>query len=61
MQLTDAGGLVVFLDPLVALRSAARCAALVEHAGSLDEANDILLAQGMSTELAYETEHAAEQ
>ena len=61
VQLTDAGGLVVFLDPLVALRSAARCAALVEHAGSLDEANDILLAHGMSTELAYETEHAAEQ
>ena len=58
VQLTDAGGLVVFLDPLVALRSAARCAALVEHAGSLDEANDILLAHGMSTELAYETEHA---
>ena len=61
VQLTDAGGLVVFLDPLVALRSAARCAALVEHAGSLDEANDILLAHGMSTELAYETKHAAEQ
>jgi hypothetical protein len=61
VQLTDAGGLVVFLDPLVALRSAARCAALVEHAGSLVEANDILLAHGMSTELAYETEHAPEQ
>jgi hypothetical protein len=61
VQLTPAGGLVFFFDPLIALRSAARCAALVEHAGSLDEANDILLARGMSTELAYETERAAER
>ncbi len=61
VQLTDTGGLLFFLDPLVAMRTAARCAALVEHARSLDAANDILLAQGMSTELAYETERAAEQ
>jgi hypothetical protein len=61
VQLTSAGGLVFFLDPLVALRSAARCAALVAEAASLDEANDILLAHGMSTELAYETDRAAEQ
>ncbi len=59
VELTPVGGLVFFFDPLVALRSAARCAALVEHAGSLIEGNEILLAQGISTELAYETEHAA--
>ena len=50
-----------FFDPLVALRSAARCARLVLGAASLEEANDILLADGMSTELRYETERAAEQ
>ena len=50
-----------FFDPLVALHSAARCARLVLDAGSLHEANDILLAHGMSTELAYETRLAAEQ
>jgi hypothetical protein len=61
VQLTPAGGLLFFFHPLIAMRGAARCAALVEHAASLDEANEILLAQGMSTELAYETEHAAEQ
>ena len=33
VELTTAGGLLFFLDPLVALRTAARCAALVEHAG----------------------------
>ncbi|MEJ7824325.1 MAG: DUF1152 domain-containing protein [Solirubrobacteraceae bacterium] len=59
VQLTAAGGQVVFFEPLAALRSAARCARLVERAGSLSEANDILLADGMSTELAYEARHAA--
>jgi hypothetical protein len=50
---------VYYFDPIVALRSPARCAALVEHAGSLAEGNEILLARGMRTELAYETESAA--
>jgi len=54
VRLTPAGGLVFFLDPLVALRTAARCAALVAGAGSLEEANAILLARGISTELQYE-------
>jgi hypothetical protein len=58
VQLTAAGGLVFGFDPLVALRSAARCAVLVEHAGSLDEANEILLARGISTELDYEARRA---
>ena len=59
VELTAAGGRIFFLDAVVALRSAARGAALVEHAGSLDDANDVLLARGIPTELAYETEHAA--
>ncbi len=61
VELTPAGGLVFFLDPLVALRSAARCAALVQDAASLIEADDVLLARGISTELAYEARLAAEQ
>lgn len=61
VELTPAGGLVFFLDPLVALRGPARCAALVEGAASLVEANDLLLAKGISTELAYETARAGEQ
>ena len=54
MQLTAGGGLVFFFDPLVALGSAARCARLVGGAGSLDEANAILLAEGIATELDWE-------
>jgi hypothetical protein len=59
VELTPVGGLVFFFDPVIALRSAARCAALVEDAGSLTEANEILLGRGISTELAYEAKHAA--
>ena len=44
-----------FFDPLVALRSAARCARLVEHAASLEEANGILLGHGIATELDWES------
>ncbi|MGI8730573.1 MAG: hypothetical protein ACR2LK_11395, partial [Solirubrobacteraceae bacterium] len=58
-ELIASGLLVHFFDSLVALRSAGRCAALVERASSLSEANDILLAHGMSTELAYEAAHAS--
>jgi hypothetical protein len=54
VRLTPAGGLVFFLDPLAALRSAARCAVLVAEAASLVEANAILLARGIRTELEYE-------
>jgi len=61
VELTPAGALVFFFDPMIALGSAARCGRLVLGARSLQEANDILLAQGMSTELAYETRLAAEQ
>jgi hypothetical protein len=54
VELTPAGGLVFFFDPLVAIATAAHCAALVSGAGSLAEASDILVAQGMASELRYE-------
>jgi len=52
--LTPFGGLLVGLDPLVALDTAARCAALVRGAGSLTEGNAILLEHGIRTELDFE-------
>jgi hypothetical protein len=54
VTLTAAGGLVFFFDPVVAFHGAARCARLVAGAGSLEEANRILLADGMATELEWE-------
>ena len=54
VQLTTAGGLVFFFDPLKALASTARCAQLVAQSRSLDEANEILLAAGIATELDWE-------
>ena len=59
VQLTPAGALTFFLDPAVAVATAARCAAAVAGAGSLAEANAILNARGVRTELDYEAEHAA--
>jgi hypothetical protein len=53
--LTPFGGLLIGLDPRVALRSAARCAALVVDARSLQEANTILRDRGIATELDHET------
>jgi len=55
VRLTSIGGLVFFFDPVVALGSAARCAALVAGASSLEEANDILLGHGIATELDWES------
>lgn len=55
VQLTVAGGLVFGFDPLVALDTAARCARLVAAAGSLEEANGILLGHGIATELDWES------
>ncbi len=54
VQLTAAGGLIFFFDPLVALQTAARCARLVARSGSLEEANAILLGRGIPTELDWE-------
>ncbi len=59
VRLTPLGGLVLGFDPLVALRSAARCAATVRRAASLEEADALLRARGVRTELAYEEERAA--
>lgn len=55
VQLTASGGLVFFFDPPAALRSVARCAQLVADAGSLEEANGILLGRGIPTELEWES------
>lgn len=55
VRLTSIGGLVFFFEPVVALGSAARCAALVAGASSLAEANDILLGHGIATELDWES------
>jgi len=60
VQLTPVGGLIFFFDPLVALRSAARCARLVRQAASLRDANAILLAQGIATELDWEASHVSD-
>lgn len=60
VQLTPVGGLIFFFDPLVALRSAARCAQLVREAASLRDANAILLAHGIATELKWEASHLLE-
>lgn len=54
VQLTAAGGLIFFFDPLAAFASAARCARLVAQADSLEQANGILLARGIATELDWE-------
>ena len=59
VELTQAGGLVFFFDPFVALARVARCAQLVAGAGSLEEANAILRDHGIATELAWEAERAA--
>lgn len=55
VQLTGSGGLLFFFDPVAALRSAARCGRLVADARSLDDANEILLAHGIPTELEWES------
>lgn len=54
VPLSPAGACTIYLDPRAALRSAARLAAAVEGAGSLEEANDILHSRGVRTELDLE-------
>jgi hypothetical protein len=54
VELGPAGALTFYLDPAVALRTAARLAAAVTGCGSLAEADDVLAARGVRTELAYE-------
>ena len=56
--LTELGGVVAWFDPLRAIDTAARLAAAVQDAASLAEADAILEARGIRTELAYEREMA---
>jgi hypothetical protein len=58
VPLTDLGGIVAWFDPLRAIETAARLAAAVADAASLEEADAILEARGIRTELAYEREMA---
>jgi hypothetical protein len=54
VPLSPAGALTFFFDPAAALGSAARLAAAVADAPSLDDADARLAALGVRTELAYE-------
>jgi len=58
VQLTELGGVVAWFDPERAIASAARLAAAVVDAVSLEEADAILEARGIRTELAYERDMA---
>jgi hypothetical protein len=58
VPLTELGGVVAWFDPLRAMQTAARLAAAVQDAGSLAEADAILEARGIRTELAYERDMA---
>jgi hypothetical protein len=59
VPLTPDGGRLVCFDPQVAIASAARLAAAVAPATSLEDAQRILAALGVRTELDYEREMAA--
>jgi len=54
VALSPAGALTFYFDPIAALRSAARLAAVVTDARDLDHANEILHGLGVYTELDYE-------
>jgi hypothetical protein len=58
VRLTAAGGRLALFDPGAALASAARLAAAVRAAGSLAEADALLAARGVRTELAFERDAA---
>ena len=58
VPLSPLGALTIYVDPVAALRSAARLAAAVMDAGSLEDANDRLNALGVRTELDLERELA---
>ncbi|HEY6759837.1 MAG TPA: DUF1152 domain-containing protein [Baekduia sp.] len=59
VPLTPDGGRLVCFDPAAAIGSAARLARAVLDARSLDEAQEILAALGVRTELDYERDAAA--
>jgi hypothetical protein len=54
VELSPAGALTFYFDPVAAVRSAARLAAAVMDARDLDDANEILHGMGVRTELDYE-------
>jgi hypothetical protein len=54
VELSPAGALTFYFDPVAALRSAARLAAAVIDARDLEHANEILHGLGVHTELDYE-------
>ena len=55
VELTPAAAMTLFFDPETALESAARCAAAVYDAASLEDANDLLHTAGVErTELDWE-------
>ena len=58
VQLSPVGASTVYLDPVVALRSAARLAAAVRECPDLGSANRVLTALGVRTELDWEREAA---
>ena len=59
VELSPVGGLTFFVDPHVAMDTAARLADAVADADSLSEANSILHRLGVRSELDYELEMAA--
>ena len=59
LRLSSAAALTVYFDVPAAVGSAARLAAAVREARSLEEANDVLHALGVRTELDLEREAAA--
>lgn len=61
VPLTPAGGRLICFDPAIAIGSAARLAAAVADAASLEHAQQILTALGVRTELDYERDAAAER
>jgi hypothetical protein len=54
VELSPAGALTFYFDPVAAVRSAARLAAAVSDGRDLDDANEILHGLGVRTELDYE-------
>jgi hypothetical protein len=54
VQLSPAGAVTFYFDPIAAVASAARLAAAVSDARDLDHANEILHRLGVYTELDYE-------
>jgi hypothetical protein len=59
VPLSPLGALTFYVDPVAAVGSAARLASAIVDAGSLEEANDLLNALGVRTELDLEREAAA--